>query len=336
MINQDTDSVRNEGAIVGQELALLDVSARALELSSLSAAAAGYALSSRSENTRRAYKADWAHFASWCLAMQLQALPATGTTVCLYLSAHAGILNVRTLHRRLATISSAHKAAGQRSPVAESNVKAVWSGIARRHAQPQRRKTPLVVESMRSVLDQLDDSAWGKRDRALLLLAWGGALRRSEVVSLRRADVSIEERGLVVTVRRSKTDQHGDGRQIGIPRGRIAQYCPVRSWEAWQSLRTPGSKWAFVPLRGEHLLGTGALTDKHVARLVKRVCAAAGLEGDYSGHSLRAGFATAAASAGASERAIMAQTGHKSLLIARGYIRPATLFEDNAAAVAAL
>jgi integrase len=321
---------------VGQGLAALELAGKAMELAGLAAAAAGYAAGSKAPSTRRAYRSDWEHFTTWCALCGLQALPADPATVCLYLTAHTGSLKVSTLRRRLACISQAHRAAGLESPATSPAVRSVWAGISRAHAAAPVRKTPLVVEAMRSVLDQLDDSPRGRRDRALLLVCWAGALRRSEVVALRTGDVVVEDRGMVVTVRRSKTDQAAEGRQVGIPFGRRAPYCPVRAYQHWAAGLRGRNAPVFVSVSDAGVPAPRALADKHVARLVKRVCDQAGLVGDYSGHSLRAGFATAAAAAGASERAIMAQTGHKSVLIARGYIRPATLFEDNAAAVAAL
>lgn len=320
----------------GASLQELELASTALDLAGLAAQAAGYALGSKALNTRRAYAADWAHFAGWCAMVGAAALPCEPSTLCLYLTAHAPYLRVSTQKRRLACISQAHKAAGHASPTASPAVRAVWLGIARQHAQPPRRKTPLVVEAMRAALDQLGDGPRDCRDRALLLLAWGGALRRSEVVALRLADVEQTAEGVVLHVRRSKTDPLGEGRDVGLPHGRRAPYCPVRALAAWldERGRMPGP--LFVRIWDDGRTWPLPLADKHVARLVKRVALQAGLSGDYSGHSLRAGFATAAAAAGASERAIMAQTGHRSLLIARGYIRPATLFLDNAAAVAAL
>jgi integrase len=321
---------------VGTGLQALELAGKAMELAGLAAAAAGYAAGSKAVNTRKAYRSDWEHYTMWCALCGLQALPAEASTVCLYLTAHAGQLKVSTLRRRLACISQAHRAAGVETPTAAASVRAVWAGISRAHGAPPRRKTPLVVEAMRQVLDQLDYSPRGQRDRALLLICWAGALRRSEVCALRTGDVVIEDRGAIVTVRRGKTDQVGEGRAVGIPFGRRPEYCPVRSYQRWASHLRGRNVPVFVALDPQDRPGPKPLADRHVARLVKRVCDAAGLVGDYSGHSLRAGFATAAAAAGASERAIMAQTGHKSILIARGYIRPATLFEDNAAAVAAL
>jgi integrase len=321
---------------VGTGLAAMDLAGRALEMAGLAAAAAGYARGSKAPNTRRAYRSDWEHFSGWCARAGLQALPADPSTVCLYLTAHAAELKVSTLRRRLACLGQAHRAEGHASPGASPAVRAVWAGIARAHAQPPRRKTPLVVDAMRACLDELDEGTRDVRDRAILLVAWGGALRRSEVVALRRRDIAVEDRGMVLTVRRGKTDQLGEGRQIGLPFGRRAEYCPVRAYMRWAVLLPPGDGPLFVAVGDRGTLGRAALADRHVARLVKRVADQAGLVGDYSGHSLRAGFATAAAAAGASERSIMAQTGHKSLIIARGYIRPAQLFDDNAAAVAAL
>lgn len=307
-----------------------------MELAGLAAAAAGYAQGSKAPNTRRAYRSDWEHYTMWCALTGLQAMPADPSTVCLYLTAHASSLKVSTLRRRLACISQAHRAAGHDTPASSPAVRAVWAGISRAHGQAPRRKTPLVVEAMRACLDELDDTPRGRRDRALLLVCWAGALRRSEVVALTLSDVHVEDRGLVVTVRRGKTDQVGEGRQIGLPFGRRAPYCPVRSYQAWTGLLSSRRGPVFVAVGQDGRPSSRALDGRHVARLVKRVADQAGLVGDYSGHSLRAGFATAAAAAGASERSIMAQTGHKSVIIARGYIRPATLFEDNAAAVAAL
>jgi len=305
-------------------------------MAGLAAKAAGYARASKAKNTRRAQAADWAHFTQWCERFGASALPCEPATLCLYLSAHAGTLSVNTLRRRSGSISQAHQAAGLESPTSAKSVKSVWRGIAREDRRPVRRATPLVVEAMRLALDQLADDARGRRDRALLLMAWGAALRRSEVCALSTIDVELTDKGMLLTIRRSKTDQLGEGRSIAVPYGRTAPYCPVRAYVAWRAYlpARPGPIFRGIDPRGE--IADTPLADRHVARLVKRVARRAGLQGEYSGHSLRAGFATAAAAAGASERSIMAQTGHKSLLIARTYIRPAQLWDENAAAIAAL
>lgn len=314
----------------------LALARQALDLAGLAAAAAGYAGAGRAPNTQRAYRSDWASFADWCAAHALDALPAESATVALYLTALAPGRKLATLRRRLACIGQAHAAAGHANPCRGQAVRAVWRGIARAHGEPPVRKTPLVVEAMRAVLATLDDTPRGRRDRALLLIGWGGALRRGELVALDRRDVAAVAEGLIVTVRRGKTQAPGEVRVVGIPRGSRDEHCPAASWAAWCACIPDRAVPAFRQVYPLGDVSSIRLCDRTVARIVKRVCRLAGLQGDYSGHSLRAGLATAAAAAGASERAIMAQTGHRNLLIARSYIRPASLFADNAAAIAAL
>lgn len=316
--------------------AALQLASQALVLAGVAARAAEYAHGSKAANTRRAYASDWAHFAGWCAGQGLEALPAEPATVCLYLAAFGDDLRSTTLRRRLSCINQAHKAAGHPAPTLYPAVRAVWGGIARMHDQAPRRKSPLVVEAMRAVLATLDDSPRGRRDRALLLLGWGGALRRSELVGLDRSDVRLEARGLVLRIRRSKTDQWGGGREVGIPPGSRPEVDPIAAWELWAELLADRRPPLFRAIDERGRPHPARLSDRAVARLVQRVAKRAGLEGDYSGHSLRAGLATAAAAAGASERSIMAQTGHRSTAIMRQYIRPATLFDENAAAIAAL
>jgi integrase len=326
ILDGGAEAARQALALAGQALALAGVAARAAE----------YAQASKAANTRRAYASDWAHFAGWCAGQGMEALPAEPATVCLYLAAFGDDLKSSTLRRRLSCINLAHKAAGHPAPTLYPAVKAVWAGIARMHDAAPTRKTPLIVEAMRAVLATLDDSPRGRRDRALLLLGWGGALRRSELVALDRSDVRLERRGLVLRIRRGKTDQHGLGREVALPPGTRPETCPVVAWQLYAELLADRRPPLLRAVDDRGRLSVARLSDRAVARVVKRVAARAGLQGDYSGHSLRSGLATAAAAAGASERAIMAQTGHRSVAIMRQYIRPATLFDDNAAAIAAL
>jgi len=321
---------------VGTALQAIELAGQAMELAGLAARAAGYAANSKAPNTQRAYASDWAHFTHWCELAGLPALPAEGATIALYLTWASATLSVSTLRRRLACIAQAHHAAGQDNPCRHPACRSVWAGISRKLARPPHQKTPLVVAAMRLVLAELDDSPRGARDRAILLLGWGGALRRSEIVALDQGDVSIADEGLVLTIRRGKTLAPGESRLVGIPKGPREEADPVRAFRTWWRLLPDEWGPLFRSVGPGGQVSRRRLDDKHVARLVKRVAARAGLEGDYSGHSLRAGLATSAAAAGASERSIMLQTGHKSVTIARGYIRPASLFQENAAAIAAL
>lgn len=308
----------------GQELGhLADVAERTRE----------YIAASKAANTVRAYRADWQHFSAWCAAQGLDALPASPQTLALYLTAHAMALKTSTLQRRLSAISQAHQHAGQASPTADPIARATWAGIRRAHGTAQRQKAPAVVDQLRAMLEALPPGLIGARDRALLLLGFSGAFRRSELVSLDVGDVQITRAGLVVTLRRSKTDQLGEGRKIGIPNGTAAATCPVAAVKGWLKLAGIRDGPLFRPINRHGQLGAGRLSDRAVALVIKRHAAAAGLDPEeYSGHSLRAGFATSAAAAGVEERHIAQQTGHRSMTVLRRYIRDGELLGQSNAA----
>jgi len=296
--------------------------------------ARGYVLSSKAPATLRAYRADWNAFTAWCVAAGLDTLPASPSTVACYVAAEADAgRKVATISRRLAAIAKAHQAAGFDSPASlkHAAVAEVWGGVRRVKGVAQTAKAPAVVDTLRAMLGQVPDTLPGLRDRALLLLGFAGAFRRSELVSLLVADVDVQRDGLVVNLRRSKTDQLGQGRKVGIPYGSRPETCPVRAVQGWlEAARPAGPLFCSINRHGQ---AGAALTAQSVALVVKRYAAAAGLDAaQFSGHSLRAGLATAAAVAGVSERAIMNQTGHRSAAMVRRYIRDGNLFRENAAA----
>ena len=296
-----------------------------------------YARAPKAANTLRAYRADWRHFAAWCERHGRSALPAAPETVALYLAELGGQRKTATIGRRLTAIAQAHKAADHGTPTTQATVKAVWAGIRRTHGTAQEGKAPALTEDVRRMVTALPDKLLGTRDRALLLVGFAGAFRRSELVALDVADVAETGDGLVVTLRRSKTDQEGAGRRIGIPYGSNPLTCPVRALRAWLELTTIAAGPLFRAVDRHGRLGPGRLSDKAVALVVKRAAAAAGLDPSrYAGHSLRAGLATAAAAANVPERVIALQTGHRSTKILRRYIRAGSLLRENAAASAGL
>lgn len=303
-------------------------------LQAVAARARDYALKAKAANTVRAYRADWRDFAAWCEERGLQPLPAAPETVALYVAhlADAG-RKASTIQRRLSAISQAHQAAGHESPTKSAAVRAVWAGIRRERGTAQEGKAPVVTEDIRAMVAALSEGLIGIRDRALLLVGFAGAFRRSELVGLDVEDVEFAREGLVVRIRRSKTDQEGQGHVIGIPYGSNPATCPVRALRAWLKASGINSGPVFRPVNRHGQVLPRRLSDKAVALIVKRAAEAAGLDpARYAGHSLRAGFATAAAAAGAPERAIMAQTRHKSVTVARRYIRLGSLWAENAAA----
>lgn len=310
------------GAVPSETMAAIDERAKA------------YIEQSRASNTKRAYSSDWAHFSTWCEAHGLCPLPASNETVARYIAAHADSHRVSTLQRRLAAISSAHRAAGY-APIStrEEPLHSVWSGIRRAHGTAQQGKAPAIVDDIRAMVSVLPDTIIGIRDRALLLVGFAGAFRRSELVGLDVEDVEFRREGLVIHLRRSKTDQEGQGREVGIPYGSNPATCPVRALEAWLEASGITTGPLFRPITRYGVVQASRLSDKAVALVIKRCAERAGLDPSrYAGHSLRAGLATSAAMAGASERAIMQQTGHRSVTMVRRYIRQGSLFQENAAA----
>jgi integrase len=281
-----------------------------------------YLAKSKAENTKKAYASDWEDFGHWCKRFNRNVLPATPETVAFYLVDCSARLKTSTLQRRLATIAEAHKTAGLESPTRHAQVRLVWAGIRRELGSAQTRKKPLLTRHLRTMLAELPDSLLGIRDRAVLLLGFAGAMRRSEVVGLDVADLAITDEGLVVLIRRSKTDQVGVGRKIGIPFGILPETCPVKAIQAWLDASKIEDGPLFRRVDRHGFLSDHRLCSRAVADIVKRTLVSCGKSScSYSGHSLRAGLITQAAMAGVSERAIQDQSGHKSLLVLRRYIR---------------
>jgi integrase len=211
-------------------------------------------------------------------------------------------------------------------------VRNTFKGIKRTLGTASLQKAPAVTEDIRAMVDAADDGLIGLRDCALVLLGFAGAFRRAEMVALDIDDCAFGKDGLTVTLRRSKTDQDGAGRKIGIPYGSNPETCPVRVLQAWLEHAAITSGPVFRSLNRHRQVQPGRLAGIDVARVVKKLAQRAGLDSSkYAGHSLRAGHATSAAIAGASERSIMKQTGHRSVQMVRRYIRDGSLFRENSA-----
>ncbi|MCZ2154061.1 MAG: tyrosine-type recombinase/integrase [Bryobacterales bacterium] len=292
---------------------------------------------SKASNTIRAYRSDWAHFVAWCDSHNQSALPATPETVALYVAALADTHKPGTLTRRLSAISQAHQIGELESPTVAAKVRLVMAGIRRNKGTAQTAKTPVLVEDLRRIVSRIPENLLGVRNRALLLIGFSGAFRRSELVALNVSDVAFTRDGLVVTIRQSKTDQDSDGRKIGIPYGSNPATCPIRSLQGWLERSEITEGPLFRPINRHGKMASMRLSGSAVADVVKIYVEAAGLDAtECAGHSLRSGLATSAAMAGASERSIMNQTGHRSLNMVRRYIRDGSLFRENAVAVVGL
>ena len=291
-----------------------------------------FARHSKADNTLRGYRSDWREFCKWCEGHGLCPLPASPEAVASYIAECAGRLRVGSIQRRLNAITEAHKAMALDSPTAAGIVRNTLKGIRRTLGTAEVPKAPTLTDDIRAMVDAADAGLIGARDRALILLGFAGAFRRSEIVALDLADLTFSRDGLTVNLRRSKTDQDGVGRKIGIPYGSNPETCPVRLVQAWLEMVgiTDGPLFRSINRHGQ--VQADCLSGADVARIVKKLAERAGLDAaNYAGHSLRAGHATSAAIAGASERSIMNQTGHRSVQMVRRYIRDGSLFRENSA-----
>lgn len=263
--------------------------------------------------------------------------PLAEVTARRYLVETADSYRVATLDRRLASISYHHKQARHALPTKDPEVERTMRDIRRAKGMAPNGKAPLLPAQLRQAIEALPDTLLGKRDHALLVIGFAGAFRRSELVALTMEDIQTTHEGLIVTLRRSKTDQKGQTMVRGLPKGTSESTCPVRVLEQWVTAAKITTGPIFRPVNRYGTVGKNALSGLAVPRIVKEALTRAGIDAkDYSGHSLRAGLVTAAAMAGVSERIIMLQTGHKNIAVLRRYIREGSVFRENAAAAVGL
>lgn len=285
--------------------------------------------------TLRAYRADWQHFLAWCREAGWPALPAAPDTVAAYLASMAKTHTSSALVRRLAALSRAHRLAGQDWPRAHPAIRNTLRGIQRKYGRPQRQSAALATEELRRLVEACGGTLAGKRDRALLLLGYAAALRRSELVAIQREHVIFTHDGLRLLIPRAKGDQTGKGASLGIPRGKRPDTCPVRAVEAWLAASDCryGPVFRAVDMRG--VIGGRALHPDAVRTILAKRAGIAGLKvasGErLSPHGLRAGFITQAYIAGARDEQIMDHTRQKDLRTMRGYVRRAKLVSDSPA-----
>ena len=291
-----------------------------------------FARAEKSASTRRAYRSDFEAFRKWCEARNLSALPAMPNTLAAFIATEAkrGI-KVSSLERRLCGIRYAHLLAGHSPPNQSEAVKATFRGVRRTIGSAAKRKEPITAERIRAMVRHAPNNLFGLRDRALMLLGFAGAFRRSELVGLDVSDFKETPAGLQVHIRHSKTDQEHLGQIIGIPRGNAE--CPVNAVKAWLKASGIARGPMFRSISKAGRVSDRRLADRMVAELVKFYAKKIGLDPtSVSAHSLRAGFLTSAAQEGASVFKLMDVSRHKSLDTLNGYIRDISLFENHAGA----
>tara|TARA_B110000438_G_scaffold20892_1_gene19056 strand:- start:231 stop:1145 length:915 start_codon:yes stop_codon:yes gene_type:complete len=278
--------------------------------------------SSKAANTLRAYKADYKDFASFCLKHGFKPIPSEPKIISLYLTHLSKICKFSTLKRRLASISVIHKLSGYYIDAKHPMITENLMGIKRINGSHQKAKKPILINDLKLIINVIDEDKNEKRklkNKALILIGFAGGFRRSELVLISHDDVEFVPEGVKIFVKRSKTDQSGEGMTKGIPYFPNTNYCPVISLKNWIEKKNIRSGKIFD------------ISDRSVALTIKKYTAIAGLDPNkYSGHSLRSGFATSTAELGADERSIMTMTGHKTTQMVRRYIQEANLFKNNA------
>ena len=281
--------------------------------------------SSKSFNTLRAYKSDFYDFEKFCSNFGFKSIPSDPKVISLYLTDLSNKSKFSTLKRRLASINVIHKIKGFHIDIKHPIITENLIGIKRRIGSYQKGKKPILINNLYQIIDfinqnQVNTHLQSTRDKAIILLGFAGGFRRSELVSLEKSDLEFISEGLKITLKKSKSDQYGQGLIKGIPYFKNNKYCPVIAVKEWMSSSDNLTEKRLFPY-----------SDKTVALIVKKYLGLIGLDNkQYSGHSLRSGFATSTAASGADERSIMAMTGHKSAEMVRIYIKEANLFKNNA------
>ena len=291
---------------------------------------------SKAPNTIRAYQSDFSDFRLFCAKNGFRSMPTEPKIVSLYLThLSTNQAKMSTLKRRLVSIGVIHKLKGYYLDTKHPSIIENIMGIKRRKGSIQKGKKPLLISNLKeliNVIDEQDNEEIKKlRDRSIILIGFSGGFRRNEIVALDYEDLDFVSEGLKIDIKRSKTDQFGEGTKKALPYFDNSQYCPVVSLQKWIKISNISSGPLFRRFLKGSKLSENRLTDQTVALLIKAYLQLAGVDStNYSGHSLRSGFATSAAESGAEERSIMAMTGHKSTEMVRRYIKEANLFKNNA------
>ncbi|MDA7703967.1 tyrosine-type recombinase/integrase [Candidatus Pelagibacter sp.] len=292
--------------------------------------------SSKANNTLRAYKSDFNDFSLFCAKNGFKSLPSDPKIVSLYLTyLSSKDAKMSTLKRRLVSIGVIHKLKGHYLDTKHPSIIENILGIKRRKGSIQIAKKPLLINNLKELINVIDEQKREEikklRDRSIILIGFSGGFRRNEIVSLDYEDLDFVTEGLKINLRRSKTDQFGEGFKKALPYFDNPQYCPVVSLRKWLGVSKIASGPVFRRFSKGSKLSNNRLTDQTVALLIKEYLQLAGIDSkNYSGHSLRSGFATSAAESGVEERNIMAMTGHKSTEMVRRYIKEVNLFKNNA------
>lgn len=308
-----------------------------ITIGKLTADAKNYAKFAFAKSTLKICQQEWRFFSNWCQEHQFQSLPCNIETLIIYLTELANQkLKSSTIQKKLYAITKIHSLNNHHLNLKDSNFVLVWNGIKRSLGTSKKGRSPLLIKTLREILSHIPSSNIGIRDRALINFGWASAMRRSEIVALNWDDITYIEEGMQVIIRKSKTDQYGEGQKIAVLYGNNKTTCPVLNLKKWQEISV--SKEAiFTSINKSNIVGDQRLSDRDIARILKKIMLQCGLDAtEFAGHSLRSGFITTAAKHSVPEHIIMKHSRHKTAQMIQVYTRDSSLVKDNATSMVGL
>jgi integrase len=299
-----------------------------------------YAIYSFAELTIKGYQKDWKLFEKWCQDKNLISLPCEINTLIIYITdLAANNYKVSTIERKVYAINHLHFISNQPLNLKNRDYKIVMNGIKRKHGTAKKGKVPLLIRALREIItniNQTKNSNMATRDKALISFGWASAMRRSEIVDLNWQDIVFVEEGIIVTIKKSKTDQYGEGQKIAILYGNNQEICPVRNLKKWQEISSTNQA-IFTSINKADIINDKRLYDRDISRIIKKLIFSIGLDfTEFAGHSLRSGFITTAAKHSVPDHIIMKHSRHKTAQMLQTYTRDNSLIKDNATSMVGL
>jgi integrase len=308
-----------------------------ISLSKLADDARNYAKFAFSKATLKICQQEWQFFSSWCNKHQFSPLPSSIDTLIIYLTELANQkLKVSTIAKKLYAICKIHILNNHPLNLKDSNFILVWNGIKRSLGTAKKGRSPLLIKTLRDILSNIANNVIGIRDRALINFGWASAMRRSEITDLNWDDITFIDEGIHVLIRKSKTDQYGEGQKIAILYGNNPETCPILNLKKWQEISV-SNEAVFTSVNKSNIVSDQRLSDRDVARILKKIMLKSGLDAsEFAGHSLRSGFITTAAKHSVPEHIIMKHSRHKTAQMIQVYTRDNSLVKDNATSMVGL
>lgn len=325
--------IDSHATLTSRNIVLQELTGASPELLEILENAQNFLTTTIADSTRAIYARDWKGFTRWCTSHGLSNLPSSPEVVaCYFTSLAMKEYRVTTIRRHCAAIAAAHREAGYPTPTSHPSIKELLHGITRKIGTPAKPVDALLSEDIKQIIGAMPNTFLGTRDKAIILIGFAGAFRRSEIVGMNVDNLSYRDEGLVILLARSKTDQRGEGRLVGIPYGKNPNTCPIVALQKWLEVSGISEGAIFRGLDKHDHFVSRRLSIRSMGNVIKRAARSAGFDPEkYSGHSLRSGHCTQASRSGVAEQIIRKQTGHTSADSLKRYVRLGRIFEENSA-----